>query len=683
MSPSAPFALLLLPVLLVSLWVTAPAAAAEEVQASVLIESVSPAIPTDKDDLRVSGRVANTGTADIVLPRVQLLLVPAQLSSRGEVSAVMAGVGDAATVAVPDSLIDLGEALAAGQQATFDITVPVADLNLPTDLAGVYAAYVQVLSGDVPLGQSGTTFPWFPPDAEIRPSRLAWLWPITQRPAVGGDDLVVDPALPTEFTSNGRLGRLLATGRRYDVAWLIDTATWQTARALSDGYRVAGPDGPRPGDQTDAAGQFAAAVSDILTANPAAVPQYGHLDSDAMQRDGLDQFVTRAGTLPRLFADQAAADPLEVFDAPGGSSDAVTLQTIADGGVRNLLLADRVFPPDPPLPYTPSGVTPLTVGSTQVTGLLTDRTLDRVLQLPLTTAADRSRAKQEFLAQTALITLERPTEPRSVIVAPPSLWNPPQAWLQRLMRATTTAPWVRLTDLTRVARATPVPRVDTGYSDLARRRELPRDYVQRIGELDSELTRLSDIVIDPAGYGESLSLALLRAGSALWRGDAAGRTVFLDTVAAQIQEQKRKVRVLSSGTVTLAGDTGSLPLTIANDLDRPVEVGIRLATENPITLQYSAPDPVRIDAQEKTGIEIPVKVVGSQPTNVSVVLTDAAGNTYDDSARIELRSTASSRIAIIVTVVGGVALVILVALNLFRRRRSRTPETQPPVDAHV
>ena len=680
-APAGLFALVI-PTLLLTV-LGPPASAVEEVQVSALIESVTPAIPTGKDDLRISGRVANTGTGDVVLPRVQLLLVPSQLSSRTEVTAVMAGVGDAATVPVSGSLVELGDSLAAGQQAKFDITVPVADLGLPTDLAGVHAGYVQVLSGDVPLSQSGTVFPWFPPDAEIRPTRLAWLWPITQRPAVAGDDLVVDPALPGEFTGGGRLGRLLALGRRYDVAWLIDAATWQTARELSDGYRVVSGEGPRPGDQTDAAAQFAAALEEVLVDGPSAAPQYGHLDSDAMQREGLDRFVTRAGALPRLFADRASADPMEVFDAPSGNSDSATLQTVVDGGVRDLLLADRVFPPDPPVPYTPSGVTPLTVGSTQVTGLLTDRILDRVLQRPLTSAAERSRAKQEFLAQTALITLELPVEPRSVVVAPPSLWDPPAAWLNRLMRATSSAPWVRLTDLTEVARATPAPRLDTGYGEAARRRELPRDYVQRIGDLDVELTRLADIVVDPAGYGESLSLALMRAGSALWRDDPDGRTVFLDTVAAQIQEQKRKVRVVSSGTVTLAGDSGSLPLTIANDLDRPVEVGVRLATDNPITLQYSAPEPLRIEAQEKAGIEIPVKVIGSQPNEVSIVLTDAAGRTYDDTATIELRSTASSRIAVVVTAVGGVALVILVALNLFRRRRQRTPGTEEPVDTHV
>lgn len=257
---------------------------------------------------------------------------------------------------------------------------------------------------------------------------------------------------------------------------------------------------------------------------------------------------------------------------------------------------ERVFPPEPPISYTPSGVTAVTVGGTEVTGLLSDQMLGRTLARPLTTAADRSRAKQEFLAQTALITLELPNEPRSVIASPPPLWDPPQAWLKRLVAAMSQADWVDLVDLSQVAQATSVPRVDNGYSEADRRRELPQEYIGRIKNLDDQLDRLSRIVIDPAGYGESFSLAIQRAGSALWRPDDSGRMLFLDTIEQQIQEQKRKVRVVSSGTVTLAGDSGIVPLTIANDLDRPVSVGVQLSTTNPITLQYTPIDPVRMDA---------------------------------------------------------------------------------------
>lgn len=650
---------------------TAPAAADTQ-PIEVLIESVTPALPTRADDLTIGGRIANTSDTEIALPQVQLRLSPLQLNSRGEITQVLDGTTDRTGLAIPDTLTSLGPTLAPGQQAQFQLSVPVKDLALAPELAGVFAIFVEALSGDVPVVEAGTVFPWFPQGAKLRPTRLAWVWPITQRPAMAADELVTDPALPAEFTPDGRLGRLIDAGQRYPVAWLLDTATWQTAAAMADGYRVAGPGGPQPGDQTTAAEQFAARMRTIMASGAATVSQFAMADADALQRGGLTQYVVRSASLPKVLSEQIASGtpPDELFDAPNGSIDPAALETLVDAGMREVLLGDRFFPPDPPLAYTPSGVTPISVAGNDVTGLLGDQILNRVLQLPLDTAAQRSRAKQEFLTQTALITLELPTDPRRVVVAPPPLWDPPKDWLDNLLRVVTKASWVRLASLADVAAATPVPRAATGYDQDSERGELPPDYIARIGALDEELDRLSRVAVDPAGFGESFSVALQRAASALWRFDEDGRNAFLDTIDRQIQEQKRKVRVVSSGTVTLAGDSGVVPLTIANDLDRPVSVGIELATTNPITLQYTPIDPVRIDAQEKAGVEVPVRVVGSQPMTVNVVLTDRDGRVYDDSATLELRSTASSRIATLVAVVGGVALVILVALNLFRRHRN-------------
>lgn len=675
--------------LLPLLFVPGAASAADTQPVQILIEGVAPAIPTQKDTLRVTGRVANTSDTDIALPRVQLRLSPLQLNSRGEVTAVLDGTTDRTGTPFPDTLTDLGTVLAPGQQAQFRLSVPIADMALDPDLAGVYAVFVEVLSGELPLLESGTVFPWFPPDAELEPSRAALVWPIVQTPAIAADELVVDPTLPGEFADAGRLGRLLDIGSRYPVSWLVDTATWQAARSMSDGYRVQAPGGPQPGDQTDAAAQFAERLQQVVTSEPTQTIQFAFADADALQRAGMTQFVTRAASLPQVLTEQYApsARATRVFDAPGGNADYPALETLVDTGIRDLLLSDRYFPPEPPLAYTPSGVTPVSVDATEATGLLADQVLDRTLARPLDTASDRSRAKQDFLAQTALVTLELPTEPRDIVIQPPTLWDPPRGWLNRLLKASAKAPWLELVNLTQVAEAQPVPRAAVGYTDLNQRRELPTDYVQRIRSLDDELSRLSRIVVDPTGYGETFSIALQRATSALWRPEDSQRSEFLDTVAGQIQEQKQKVRVVSTGTVTLAGESGVVPLTIANDLDQTVSVGVQLVADNPVALQSTALEPVRIDAREKAGVEIPVRVVSSQPMTVTIVLTDDEGMPYDDSGRIELRSTASSRIATIVAVVGGVALVILVSLNLLRRRRrddpDPVPDDAPKDDTHV
>jgi Family of unknown function (DUF6049) len=649
----------------------APAAHAQGGQVQLLIESVSPAAPTLGSTLTISGRVANSSDAEVVGAQVQLRYSPLPLNSREEVTQVLAGTSPRSGNAVPGTNRPMTQSLAPGQQAQFRMSVPMTDLGLP-EAPGVYAVFVELVSGDASLASAGTVFPWFPKTAGFSPTRLAFVWPIAQKPAVAAYDLVVDPALPNEFATDGRLGRLLQTGLSNDVAWMIDAAVLQTATDLADGYDVKTGNGARPGDKTAAAKSFADSLRSVLGNHPTAVtPQYAIDDADALTRGGQTSAVVRSATLPKVILDAEAksSSASAVFLSPGGASDSATLQTLVDAGTRTLIMSDDAFPPDPPVSYTPSGVTSMDVGGTQVNVLLTDSRLERALNGPFDTAAARSRATQSFLAETAMITLERPTEPRSVVAMPPVTWDPPKEWLNPLMADIARARWLRPATLDDVLKATPVPRARRGYGQAALR-ELPQTYIQRIAAQEAALDSLSRIVDDRTGFGETLSLSLQRASSAIWRGQRSARNEFLTTISDQIRDERARVRVVSSGTVTLAGDNGFIPLTIANDFDRAVTVGLQLRTENAVRLEYTPPTPVNIEAHAKKGIEVPVRVIGSAPMEVSVILTDKDGAEYDNSATLEIRSTAATQIAGVVVGVGGVTLAVLVAFNLWRRRKN-------------
>lgn len=282
-----------------------------------------------------------------------------------------------------------------------------------------------------------------------------------------------------------------------------------------------------------------------------------------------------------------------------------------------------------------------------------------------------------MLADTAMITLERPAEPRNVAVAPPLLWDPPESWTKQLLTQLTSAPWIRLIGLDGVLDGGgEVPRQDLGALPGGAPRALPQRYVQRLADLHRDLASLTSIVNEPDGFGETFSLAIQRAGSALWRKKRKSRVELVSTIDAQLQQERNRVRVVSSGTVTLAGDSGIVPLTVANDLDRSVSVGIELQPREGIGLEYQEQDPVTIAADAKAGLEIPVRVIGSQPVIVDVVITDREGLPFSNSASFELRSTAATRIAGVIVGVGGITLAVLVALNLWRRRRTREQEAQ-------
>lgn len=658
------------------------AAAPEEVvagQPQVLIDNVLPHAPKRRGTLTLVGRFANTGETTLPAPTVQLRFSPTRLISREEISQVLQGTSPRSGTVLPTTITPLGDELQPGQQSDFRLQIPVRDLRLPAS-AGVYSVFVEALAGGLTQATSGTVFPWFPEAAEFEPSQLSLVWPITQRPAMAAQRLVVDAQMPAEYQPGGRIERLIRQGDSYPVSWLVDAATLQAADEMAEGYQVLSGGRQEPGDATAAARSTADRLKGILDREPwVELPQYGISDDEALTAGGLSGMVVRSASLPLVVRDVAADGSLAglVYVAVGDTPMRQTLTTLLDAGVRVALMSDAAFPPEPALPYTPSGLTTVDAAGTSIDVLLTDSRLGSYLEGPFATAAERSTALQGMLAETAMITLERPAEPRNVAAAPPLLWDPPESWTEQLLTQLTAAPWIRLIGLDGILDGdSEVPRQDLGALPGGASRPLPQRYVQRLAGLQSDLASLTSIVDEPDGFGETFSLAIQRAGSALWRKKRKGRVQLISTIDAQLQQERNRVAVVSSGTVTLAGDSGIVPLTVANDLDRSVTVGIELQSPDGIGFEYQEQDPVTIAAEAKAGLEIPVRVIGSQPVTVDVIITDRDGLPFSKSASFELRSTAATRIAGVIVGVGGVTLAILVALNLWRRRRTREQEVQ-------
>lgn len=645
-------------------------AAAEGRQAQVLVDQVLPSVPKANSVLRIRGRIANTGSRPLADPVVQLRLSPDPLHSRSEVAEVLDGSTERRGLAIPNTQTTVGDLIQPGQQVEFRTRIPMADLGLSAS-AGVYAVFVELVSESQALGRAGTVIPWFPKGAEFEPSGVAMLWPMTQVPSLAANELVLDAALPEEFAPGGRLDGLLTLGSQVPVSWLVDSAMVETATSLADGYRVLAGDGPQPGDKSEDAKRFMGRLARDLTVLPVTMPGYAIADADALLRVGLTSFVVRSTSLPRVIGASVLekSELVETFLAPGGRVEDDTLKVLIDAGIRKVIVSDRALPPTSELNYTPTGAATIGATGSSVEFLLTDRRLSATLAHDLSTSEDRSAAKQAFLADLAMITLERPNEPRNVVALPPLIWDPPADWTQDLLKAVQAAPWINLIQLGDVNSGPLVERSMARYRARFRAKELPVSYVKRIAGLESRLESMSRIVDDPGGFGEGFTLALQRASSGLWRKKASARNRFLRTISHQLDAEKQKVRVVSTGNVTLAGENGILPLTVANDLDRDVTVAIQLKTANQIRLLYDPPEPITVQASQKAGLEVPVQVLGNQPMEVSVVLTDREGNFYDDSATLQLQSTASTRIAAIVAGVGALAFVILVVVRLIRRRR--------------
>ncbi|MEZ5117442.1 MAG: DUF6049 family protein [Candidatus Nanopelagicales bacterium] len=673
-------AALLAPLLLAA---PGPAAAAEDDPATVLqvsVENLAPAVPTPDGTLVVSGRVSNTADVPVTEVEIRLRLSTIPLLGRAEIESVVDGASNYDGLAVDGTRERISERLRPGGEASFRLEVPFTDL--PLSATGVYVLGVEALGRYDGLfdrqGLTRTFLPWVPYPEQLDPSRLVTMWPIVDFPSRDAAGVLVTDRTPRELSPGGRLRTLVDVGAAAPgtVSWIVDPEVLQTAEEMSEGYQVLVAGTVEPGERADDAASWLTAVRGATGTLPVRVLPYADVDGTALRRAGLDRDLVRATTLAPPLAGRILDREVTggLYWAPGGNVDKATLELLIAAGVDAVIISDTVMPPKETLPFTPSGTGTLNTGLGSMRAILTDSGLTAALSMPQRTRGQVLLARQAFLAQTAMVTLELPSTPRTVVAAPSSpRWNPNASLVREILATVENAPWITPTSLETLIAARPseVRRARKGYGD-GRKSELPPAFLARIADAQEELARFADVVDDPAGLTEPFSAALIRCESSAWRQEPRTGDDLLRRVEDELAADIDRVRVLSRGTVTFSGDRGVVPVTIANDLDRSVTVGLRLVGIPPLRLESEPVTDLTLAPGRKTSVEVDARVVGSGTVDVAVQLTTPQGQPYGAPVAMELRSTAYARAAGWVIAAAGVALVVIVVVGTVRRIRAAT-----------
>jgi len=654
----------------------------------IVLDSLTPAAPGENAVLRIRGRVANVGdlVAEDLVVRLRRSSTP--LTDRIQV----AEIADAGLVAVGGEPTDVPldgtsvtpiDALPPGELVPFSIRVPMASLGFGAP--GAYALAVEVLArqqgGDGASERRGilrTFVPWFPNGADVEPLRLAWLWPLAEWPAETVSGVLLNEQTPDELRPEGRLGQLVAIGQRHQatVSWIADPSLLQTAGEIAEGYRVLRDGEVVVGGEDGTAGDWLDAVSGTARVAGVHTLPYADVDASALTRGGQATDVVRSVTQgPRVAQDALGSAPEgTIYWAPFGRIDQPALSVLDSAGVTTVVVSADAMPATEDLDVTvgqATAVLPTDTGAMRA--VLTDPGLMALLGRPQGTADERIATRQAFLAETATIAadLQEAGAPnRTMVAAPASVrWSGSADLLTPLLRATRTAPWLAPVTLTELLDepASTTTRRRGGYGERARDEELTRRYVASITRASSDLATFTSIIDDPSGIAEPFSQALLRASSSAWRTQPAVGIELLESIRADIAQQTGRVRVLSDGTVTLSGDSGKVPVTIENGLDRTVTVGVVLRGTPSLRLDSAPLEQVRIEAGKMASVELQARVVGGEPLPVQIQLLDPEGEDYGDPATITVTSTAYARAASWVVIVAFVAIVIFVIVGVARR----------------
>lgn len=636
----------------------------------VVIDTLTPLVPGPEGQLTLRGRVVSTGRDPVSDVAVVLRRSAGPLTGRAQVTAAAeAGLTgpDPDDVVLTGTRVEVAATLPAGDAVPFRLSLPLAEAGFTT--AGAYVLGVEA-TGRVGsettsrrIGVERTFLPWFP--EEVEPIQVTWLWPLAAAPDRTATGVLLSDAVPREISPGGRLFTLVDVGRRYPgaVSWVADPGLLQTVADLVGGYQVRADGVLVAGDREAQARAWLDQVSAVATGPGVRTLPYADLDASAAVRAGLSADVVRAVTSgPGV----AAAALGEV--APGGLAwspfprlDPQALAVLASAGTTDVIVpAGALRPADPGRPLAT-----VATGQGTVRAVLVDPGLSGTLDLPQRTPAEILLARQQFLAETAVLATGAGG---TYVVAPSSTtWDPARGLLIPLLRALRTAPWLDEASLATVLAQEPVARARAGYGIRARAEELPPSYLAAVARTSARVTSFASVLDNPVGVTEPYSAALLRAQSAAWRADVPGGQALVRAIGSELSGEMDQVRVLSAGTITFSGDTGRIPVTITNDLDRAVTVGLTLRGQPERRLESGPLTGIVIAPGRMTSVDLTARVIGGEPLTVEVQLLDGLGGDYGEPGLIEVRSTAYSRAAAWVVAIAFAAILVFVVVGVTRR----------------
>lgn len=648
----------------------APAPDAAAVPAVRLL-TMSPEVVRPGDTMSVRAEVTNTTGETLTSPVATLTVSKYRFSTRDRL-AVWAEQGLDAPFGTVLESVEVPTDLEPGASAVVDFSVEADSMGLLTTLDFWGPRGVAVtLAGDGtspatidPVGTLRTFVLWFPvEDSAVTPVGTSVLVPVVG-PAVDPLDAESTAAsLEAATSSDGRLTRVLASTEGVDdVAWVADPA-------LVAAPSPAGADDTADGDaQTDDAASSEAAVDQDAAAELSGRIVDGAAGREVFALPHRDQDVTAYAAAGLPAPDQPAlAGPTSTWRTdlawPAETApDAETLTAVAAAGSTTVVTAPGALSPSTALSYTPSGRTTVSTGSGAITALVPDTTLSAQLTAP--TDASPVAARQRLLAETAVVSRERPAEARQLVLAVPRDWAPGPAVARAQLEALDSAPWARLSPVSTILGAAAVEVDRTGLTDAPAAEGLAStSQLTELGTALDDIRSFAQVVPDQAALVAPVEDAARAATAVAWRADPAGRDAAVADVVAHVEATRAAVSVVTARSFNIISTGSQIPVQVVNDLDQPVTLKIALDPDDPRLVAEKSVT-VTIGPGEEVREQIPVRAVGSGDVTVTAQVLALDGTVLGSAESFEVRVRADWENMGTAVVAG--LLVVLLGAGIWR-----------------
>jgi hypothetical protein len=391
---------------------------------------------------------------------------------------------------------------------------------------------------------------------------------------------------------------------------------------------------------------------------------------DHLSRDIPVQILRGRGAVNHLIGARASAG---VVYPPGSALTQESLDALVQQGARVLLLDPAAAPADEqPLGFSPPAVRalPATQGSTGGEGPTTAIVPDAGVQALLTSAAALSNpilGAQQALGELAVIWLQQPGVERSMAVSLPANSNAELG--PALIRRVAVAPFLQPVTATDLVDRLPPPN-QTGSFVPTQGGTFSAFYAAEIKRARRLINSYRSTLVKPSTEPKDLTSRLLLLEGPQFLDDEDAGLSEIRAVDARVDSFLGKIRpVVANNLVTLTSKTGSIPVQIVNDTGQPVEVDVRLVSPHLTVGGGQTQELTLTRPQSSVTFDVGLKATGEFP--VQIQLLAPSGRPISDIT-IAVRSTAYSRIALIITIGAAVALFALWGRRFLPSRRRTT-----------
>ncbi len=649
---------------------------AQERGVTLTLEAQSPWNTPQLDDLDVRIAVRNDVDASLEGAIIRPTLFGA-LPNRSEYLVSLSSDPEVAPLrTLPDQRVEVIEP---GETATVRIKERVGYLAEGAAEGRIYPLRLDLVRGDEVLATLRTPVIFIPKEPKDQ-LETAWTFVLSYPTTYEPGGAFIGRGLERAIAPGGglaarvhALGSMVAAKGPHPVDVAVGPVLIQQLVRMENGYRVLTSAGTvqvpaGEGGAADAVAMLHALrrIADAEGVKVSALP-YASPSLPRLLESGLSQDLPAQIRLGQDEIDAALQTEVDrtTLYPPGSAIDDRTLARVRAQGIGTLLVeAGTVEQPRQEKGFAPPPATTLPAGGQATIDVVVPEAGTRALVASPAFRDDPRLRAQAVLGDLAAIWLEQPDVDRGVALLIPGEAGPEPGFFGPLTRTISTAPWLAKIPSGKVTRfAEPGERARLNP---ARPDPFPDDYVAAIRENRELIAAYRSMLVDPASTTLPAELeddTLITEENALVNSKLGPR--WLSWIAEQVEQEFAKVHADASQVFTLTSRVGTIPLRVTNDTGREVDVLVRLVStrlrptgENPMRVRLGAdPLPISFPVEAQTTGTFPVQVIIETPQGRVINTTS-----------VVVRSTAYSRIAVIIMAAAGIVLVALWARRLLSTR---------------